>query len=76
MVKNLKKNLLSILVPNMQFLNRDICIRVNFRSLKISGKEIIVPSNTFIASVNAILNSGCKPIFADCGEDMCIDIKV
>ena len=45
------------------------------RSLKISGKEIIVPSNTFIASVNAILNSGCKPIFADCGEDMCIDIK-
>ena len=45
------------------------------RSLNIKGKEIIVPSNTFIASVNAILNSGCKPIFADCGNDMCIDYK-
>ncbi len=45
------------------------------RSLKIPGKEIIVPSNTFIASVNAIMNSGCMPVFADCGEDMCIDIK-
>ena len=40
------------------------------RSLNINGKEIIVPSNTFIASVNAILNSGCKPIFADCANDM------
>ena len=45
------------------------------RSLNIEGKEIIVPSNTFIASVNAILNSGCKPIFADCANDMCIDYK-
>ena len=45
------------------------------RSLEISSKEIIVPSNTFIASVNAILNAGCKPIFADCGDDMCIDLK-
>ena len=45
------------------------------RSLNIKGKEIIVPSNTFIASVNAILNSGCKPIFADCANDMCIDYK-
>ena len=45
------------------------------RSLNISGKEIIVPSNTFIASTNAILNSGCKPVFADCAKDMCIDIE-
>ena len=45
------------------------------RSLDISGREIIVPTNTFIASVNAILNSGCKPVFADCGNDMCIDIE-
>lgn len=45
------------------------------RSLNISKKEIIVPSNTFIASVNAILNSGCKPIFADCGDDMCLSYE-
>jgi dTDP-4-amino-4,6-dideoxygalactose transaminase len=45
------------------------------RSLNISKKEIIVPSNTFIASVNAILNSGCKPVFADCGDDMCLSYE-
>ena len=45
------------------------------RSLDISGKEIIVPSNTFIASTNAILNAGCKPVFADCADDMCIDLE-
>jgi len=45
------------------------------RSLNILGKEIIVPSNTFIASANAILNAGCKPVFADCANDMCIDIE-
>ena len=43
------------------------------RALDISGKEVIVPSNTFIASVNAILNSGGKPVFADCKDDMCMD---
>ena len=45
------------------------------RSLRIEKKEVIVPSNTFIASVNAILNAGCKPVFADCGEDMCLDYE-
>ena len=45
------------------------------RSLNISKKEIIVPSNTFIASVNAILNSDCQPVFADCGEDMCLSYE-
>jgi len=45
------------------------------RSLNIQGKEIIVPSNTFIASVNAILNAGSKPVFADCGDDMCINYE-
>lgn len=45
------------------------------RAIDIAGKEVIVPSNTFIATVNAILNAGGKPIFADCGDDMCLDAK-
>ena len=45
------------------------------RALNLNNKEVIVPSNTFIASVNAIMNSGAKPVFADCGNDMCLDLK-
>ena len=44
-----------------------------FRGLEISGKEVILPSNTFIATANAIINAGGKPIFADCNNDMCLD---
>ena len=44
-----------------------------FRAIGVEGKEVITPSNTFIATVNAILNAGAIPIFADCGADMCLD---
>ena len=44
-----------------------------FRSLNINGKEVILPSNTFIATANAIMNAGGIPVFADCDESMCLD---
>jgi len=44
-----------------------------FRGLNIKGKEVILPSNTFIATANAIINAGGQPIFADCNDDMCLD---
>lgn len=43
-----------------------------FRSLGVAGKEVILPSNTFIATANAILNAGGIPIFADCSDKMCL----
>lgn len=43
------------------------------RAVGIEGKEVILPSNTFIATANAILNAGGKLVFADCGDDMCMD---
>lgn len=43
------------------------------RSVGVDGKEVILPSNTFIATANAILNAGGVPVFADCGDDMCLD---
>lgn len=43
------------------------------RAIGVEGKEVIVPSNTFIASVNAILNAGGRPVFADCADNMCLD---
>jgi len=33
--------------------------------------EIILPSFTFVASANAIINAGCKPVFADIDYDTC-----
>jgi dTDP-4-amino-4,6-dideoxygalactose transaminase len=44
-----------------------------FRGLNVDGKEVILPSNTFIATANAILNAGGKLVFADCGANMCLD---
>ena len=45
------------------------------RALNVSGKEVILPSNTFVASANAILNAGAMPVFADCHDDMCLDAE-
>jgi len=40
------------------------------------GDEVIVPSLTFISSVNAILFCNAKPIFADCNlDDWCINVN-
>lgn len=45
------------------------------RSLNICGKEVILPSNTFMATANAVINAGGKPIFADCDDDMCLSLQ-
>ena len=44
-------------------------LEVSIRSLGLRGKEIIVPTNTFIASPNSVINSGNIPVFADMEED-------
>lgn len=46
-----------------------------FRGLEIKNKEVILPSNTFIATANAIINAGGIPVFADCNKDMCLDYE-
>jgi len=37
------------------------------------GDEVIVPSHTFIASVNSIIFAGATPVLVDCGKDHMID---
>ena len=37
------------------------------------GAEIITTSNTFVSTVNAIINMGCKPVFVDIDETYNID---
>ena len=34
-----------------------------------AGDEVIVPTFTFVATVNAVIQTGAKPIFADCDPD-------
>ena len=46
-----------------------------FRALDVNGKEVILPSNTFIATANAIMNAGGIPVFADCDDSMCLDYE-
>jgi len=44
-----------------------------FRAIGVEGREVIVPSNTFLATAIAVRNAGGIPIFADCGDDMSLD---
>ena len=62
-----------------KFVHRDFCIGVGngtdaleiaLQALELPrGSEIIVPANTFVASAEAIINSGLIPRFVDCSSD-------
>lgn len=38
------------------------------------GDEVIVPSNSFVASAEGVVRAGATPVFADCDEDYLIDV--
>lgn len=58
-----------------EYIGSDFCVGLNsgldalilaFRALKIgSGDEVIVPANTYIASILGITENGAKPIFVE-----------
>ena len=37
-----------------------------------SGSEVILPANTFVATAEAVLSNGLRPVFADISEDFTI----
>jgi perosamine synthetase len=41
-----------------------------------NGDEVIVPSFTFVATANAVIACGAKPVFVDISEDYNIDTKM
>ena len=41
-------------------------------SIDVDGKEVILPSNTFLATAIAIIRAGGTPVFADCDNNMCL----
>ncbi|MEM3551737.1 MAG: DegT/DnrJ/EryC1/StrS family aminotransferase [Candidatus Bathyarchaeia archaeon] len=49
-------------------------LEIALRCFKIKGREVIVPTNTFVATPNSVIFAGGKPVFADIKEDtLCID---
>lgn len=53
-----------------------IALELAIIALGLKGKEIIVPTQTFIASPNAIVKAGAKPIFCDIDINTgCLDPK-
>jgi len=40
-----------------------------------SGDEVLVPSITFIASINSVIYNSCSPVFFDCDEHLNININ-
>lgn len=49
----------------------EICLR----ALDITCGEVIVPTNTFPATIYSILHAGANPVFTDCKEDLMLDIE-
>ncbi|MDA8846991.1 DegT/DnrJ/EryC1/StrS family aminotransferase, partial [Candidatus Pelagibacter sp.] len=67
------------------FTKAKFCVGVNsgydalFLSLQCigikEGDEIITVSNSYVATINAIINVGAKPVFVDIRDDLNMDIK-
>ena len=50
-------------------------LEILLRLYNAAGKEVIVPTNTFVATPTAVLLTGGKLVFADIREDtLCIDL--
>lgn len=49
--------------------NCTVALELSLRVIELpQGAEVICPSYSYIASANAIVNAGGKPVFADCDE--------
>lgn len=50
-------------------------LEVALRHFKLAGREVIVPTNTFVSTPHSVLFAGGKPVFVDMKEDtLCIDL--
>ena len=49
-------------------------LEIVLRYFQVKGLEVLVPTNTFVATPNSVLFAGGKPIFVDIREDtLCVD---
>jgi dTDP-4-amino-4,6-dideoxygalactose transaminase len=40
------------------------------------GDEVLVPTLTFVATANAVVHAGARPVFVDCDETWTIDVEL
>ena len=51
-------------------------IKLSLKTLGIKkGDEVITAANTFVATVGAITEIGAKPVFIDCDDTFCMNVK-
>ena len=56
--------------------NGGSALEVLFRSLDLSGKEVILPTNTFMATYTSAMFAGAKPVLADVSyKNMCLNLE-
>lgn len=48
-------------------------LEIALRALDVAGGEVVVPTNTFGATVVAVLRAGAVPVFADAAADMSVN---
>jgi perosamine synthetase len=50
-------------------------LEIAYRHIDVAGREVIVPTNTFVATANAVIAAGGKPVFCDMSaDDYCLDV--
>jgi perosamine synthetase len=50
-------------------------LEIGLRCMELRGREVIVPTETFVASANAVLLAGGRPVFAEVRPDtLCLDL--
>ncbi len=50
-------------------------LEIGMRCVGVAGRDVIVPTETFVASANAVLLAGGRPVFAEIRPDtLCLDI--
>jgi perosamine synthetase len=50
-------------------------LEIAYRHFGVRGREVIVPTNTFVATANAVIAAGGTPVFCDMSaDDFCLDV--
>ena len=56
--------------------NGTAALELVLRHYRLEGGEVIVPTNTFLATANAVIFAGGRPVFADIAENsLCVGLE-